>query len=244
MVNNEQPNDKTNYNGVFLRDVIVGFRGFLMNRFSWVNETESGPVKVTLPIHYSLTGDNRYVMDAFYDDMPDKRVNMNTDSIPRGVITLKSWSVKPDEFTNPNVWLNINKEIDGELQQVVMQTKAVPVKLSFTLETQVDSEIDIMKSWQTYMDNMWLYKYFTFDYANVPINAVFNFVSDTENQMIRSFKFGESGSEGWKTVYNFDIHTFYPIFDTTQTFKANQQAQWIIALWQNTNHPNTPLNSN
>jgi hypothetical protein len=38
----------------------------------------------------ALTGSNRFIMDAFYDDIPDTKVNMNTDTIPRGVLTFKS----------------------------------------------------------------------------------------------------------------------------------------------------------
>ncbi len=237
MVNKENFLDKTNYSDVYLRDVIVGFLGFLKGRFKWTNIGENGPIEVILPIHCSLTGDNRYILDAFYDDMPDKRVNMNTDQVPRGIVTLKSWAIKSEEFTNPNIWININKEIDGELQQVVTQTKAVPIKLSFTLDTIVDNEIDVFKAWQTYMDNMWIYRYFTFDYAKVPINAVFNFVSDTENPMVREYKFGDVNA--LKTTYNFDIHTFYPIFDLDNRFKANTAVQWIMQIWQN---PNQPLN--
>lgn len=237
MVNNENFLDKTNYSDVYLRDVIVGFLGFLKGRFKWVNIGENGPVEVVLPMHYSMTGDNRYVLDAFYDDIPEKRVNMNTDQIPRGVVTLKSWSIKSDEFTNPNIWINLNRDIDGELQQIVTQTKAVPIKLSFTLDTIIDNEIDVFKAWQTYMDNMWIYRYFTYDYAKIPINAVFNFVSDTENPMVREFKFGDVTA--MKSTYNFDIHTFYPIFDLDNRFKANTAVQWIMQIWQN---PNQPLN--
>lgn len=233
MVNNETFLDKTNFSDVYLRDVIVGFLGFLRNRFSWTQVGENGPLKVNIPIYYSLTGDSRYIMDAFYDDVVDMRVNMNTDTIPRGVITLNSWEIKQDEFTNPNIWLNINKEIDGELQQIVTQTKAVPIKLSFSLDTIVDNEIDIFKAWQTYMDNMWIYKYFTYEYAKIPINAVFNFVANTESQFVREFSF--EGGKALKSTYNFDIHTFYPIFDLDNRFNANASVQWILQIWQNPN---------
>lgn len=234
MVNNENFLDKTNYSNVYLRQVIVGFLGFLRNKFQWENITESGKVEVILPMLYSLTGDNRYIMDAFYDDIVGERVNMNTDQIPRGVITLKSWAIKNDEFTNPNIWLNFNKENeDGELQQYVAQTKAVPIKLTFTLDTIVDNEIDIFKAWQTYMDNMWIYKYFVFDYANIPINAVFNFVADTDNNIVREFKFGDINA--YKTTYTFDIHTFYPIFDKRESILANNTVEWILQIWQNNN---------
>lgn len=234
MINNEQFLDKTNFNNIYLRQVIVGFLGFLKNRFTWTNTSEElGDIKIVLPIHHSLTGDNRYILDAFLDDVPDKRIETNTDQIPRGILTLKSWSIKPDEFCNPNIWLNVNKDIDGELTQIAAQTKAVPIKLTFTLDTLLDNQIDVFKLWQIYMDNMWMYRYFTFDYSNIPINAVFNFISDTENPIVRDFKYGDL--EILKSQYSFDIHTFYPIFDNTTSINANKTVEWILQLWQNPN---------
>lgn len=239
MTNNQTHLDKANFDDIFLRNVILGFRSFLQDRFKWINRSEeNGEYEVKLPIYYSLYGDNRYVMDSFYDDIPDKRVNMNTDQIPRGVITLNSWAVKIDEFTNPNIWFNVNVEIDDELQQIVMQTKAVPVKLSFTLTTIVDNEIDTFKMWQTYMDNMWIYKYFVFSFKRIPINGVFNFTADTTQSKIREANVGDV--DVIKIDYDFEIHTFYPIFDYENKFHANKVANFIIDIWQN--NQNTNLN--
>lgn len=231
MVNEQEFLEKTNYNNdVYLRCVIVGFLGFLKDRFKWTNHFESGDVEVIVPTHYSLTGDTRFIMDAFYDDIPDKRVNSNTDSIPRCVLTLKSWAVKPDEFTNPNVWINRDVEVDEELKQILTQTKAVPMKLTFTIDTIVDSNIDLFKSWQTYMEAMWIYKYFTFDYKRIPVNAVFNFTSDQENTFATDVKFGEV--QAVKSQYTIDVHTFFPIFDK-EAILANSAVTWIMSIWQN-----------
>ena len=228
-----------NYDDVFLRNVIVGYLGFLNERFFWYNKTETGPIKVPIPFYYSLTGDTRYINDAFLDDTPQQRVIGNVDPIPRGVLKLNSWAVKTDEFCNPNVWLNVNKEIDGELQQIVTQTKAVPVKLVFDIDMVCDAELDIFKSWQTYMENLFMYRYFSFDYKRLPINAVFNFAGETENTTIREQKFGDLSA--YVSKYTIEVHTFFPIFDLENKFLANKAVQWILRIWQNTNTPNIPL---
>lgn len=238
MANNETHFDKTNYDNIYLRCVILGFLGFLRNRFSWTNVSEDGEYTVKMPINYSLTGDQRYIFDSFYDDMPEKRINGNTDQIPRGIVTLKSWAIKPDEFTNPNIWLNVNTEIDDELVQKAQQVKAVPVKLTFTLETIFDNEIDVFKSWQTYMDNMWIYKYFTYDYNKMPINGVFNFAGDTTNDLTREFSF--ESKEVYKTTYDFEVHTFYPILDLEQRIDSNNQVNFILNIWQSNQNSNLP----
>lgn len=226
--------DKNNFDDLYLRCVIVGFLGFLKNRFSWkyVSE-EHGEYEVKLPIHYCLTGDNRYIMDAFFDDVPDKRVNMNTDQIPRAEIELTSWSIKSDEFTNPNIWLNINKEIDEELVQVAAQVKSVPIKLTFDMNLVTNNEADVFRCWQIYMKTMWMYKYFNFDYSRLPINAVFNFVGDVTNPIARDFTFGQTTGL-IKSTYTFEINTFFPIFDTPNEIYANKIVNWVTNIWQNT----------
>jgi hypothetical protein len=231
MENNEKFLDKTNYgNEVYLRCVIKGFLGFLTNRFKWTNHFENGPVEVVVPVYNSLMGDQRWVMDAFYDDVPDKRVNHNTDIVPRTVITLKSWLVKTEEFTNPNIWLNHDIEIDDELRTVVAQVKAVPLKLTFEVETLVNNEIEVYKAWQTFMEAMWMYKYFIYNYKRIPINAVFNFAADVENPIARVAKIGESNGQ-LKLPYTIDVHTFFPIFDVN-SIDANKTVQYILNIWQ------------
>jgi hypothetical protein len=238
MENNTTHLDKTNYNDVFLRQAIVALLGYLRNRFAWTNiSKEHGEYLVQIPIHYSMTGKSRFILDSFYDDIPNTRVNMNTDQIPRGVLELKSWAINPDEFTNPNVWFNVNQEIDDELVSVAMQTKAVPMKLTFSLSTIVDNEIDVFKCWQTYMNIMWIYKYFTFEYNRVPINAVFQFVGDTDNNVARDYAFDKA--ELLKTEYIFEVHTYFPIFDYNNKIESNDFVYFnfnIDSITQNNNN--------
>lgn len=224
--------DKSNFDDVYLRNVIAGFLGFLKQRFFWYNESEElGKQKVDLLIYYSLLGDNRYIMDAFYDDAPDKRVNMNTDQIPRATIKLDSWSVKNDELTNTTIWLNLTKEENDELIEVAAQCKAVPVKLNFTLETVVDNEIDIFKAWQTYMENLYVYKYFSYDYNRMPVKAVFNFSGDTDNPLTREKTFGDKR----ELIISFplEVHTFFPIFDNENDIENDKRVRYILDIFQN-----------
>lgn len=204
--------NRKNYDDVYLRTVIVGFLGFLRSKFNYTTESEeNGLKKINVPIYYSLTGQKRYILDAFYDDVPVMRVNSNTDQIPRAVIKLDSWNVKNQEFSNPNVWVDVTKELGEEIIEFATQLKAVPIKLNFTLEIILDNEIDIFKVWESYMKTIWIYKYFKFSYHRIPIQAVFNFIGDTDNNFVRDSNFGDK--DQIKTTYQFEVHTFFPLFD-------------------------------
>jgi len=204
--------EKNNYDEVYLRNVIVGFLGFLKGKFNFITRSdENGNKKINVPVYYSFTGQNRYILDAFYDDIPDKRIQSNTDQIPRATIKIDSWNVKNEEFTNPNVWVDVTKEIDDEILEFSTQLKAVPIKLNFTLEIVLDNEIDIFKIWESYMKTIWIYKYFNFSYHRIPIQAVFNFIGDTDNQFARDYTFEDTNV--LKNEYKFEVHTYFPLFD-------------------------------
>lgn len=231
MINQQNFEDKNNYQDVYLRCVIAGFLAFFKNRIKWTNYFESGPVEVNVPAHYPLGGDTRFVMDAFFDDIKGTRVDSNTDQIPRSTLELKSWAIKMDEFSNPNVWVNQTKELDDELIQTVAQVKSIPIKLTFNFDTIVSSEIDLFKLWQQLVTKLFIYRYFTFDYMRLPINAVFSFTLDVNNPMVRDTKFGDVNA--CKLPLTFDLHTFFPIFDVDNEYLANQKTQWILQIWQN-----------
>ena len=132
---------------LWLRNVLVGFLAYLQNRINWVNHFEDQSINVNVPFYGALSGDTRYILDAFKDDMSIDRVDMNTDQVPRGAVYIKSWAFKPDEFSNPNTYINTQIEIEDELQEVVTQCKMMPVKVSVHIDIIVDSEADVMKAW-------------------------------------------------------------------------------------------------
>ena len=182
MINQQDFLDKTNYNhDVYLRCATVGMLAYFKDRIGWVNEFESGPQVVMVPFHAPLLGQNRWALDAFKDDIVDQRVDMNTDPVTRGVVKLKSWSYKPDEFTNPNVWVNSHDEVDDELKEIVAQAKEVPVKLKFSIEIIVDTDIDQKKVWQSMTELLFIYRYITFDFKRIPINGDFAIPVDQES---------------------------------------------------------------
>lgn len=227
---------KNNFSDIFLRDVIVGFLGFLRNKIKLTYQSEeNGEYVEIVPIYYSLTGDQRFIMDSFYDDIPGKRVNMNTDVIPRGVLDAKTWSPKPEEFTNPNIWMNITEEVDEELIQNYAQSKSVPMKISVELVFVVDNENEVFKLWQTMMECFYMYRYFNYTYKRFPLKAYFNFTGDAENVIAREYQFG-TGVKPYKMVYNIEIHTHFPILDNTTKILTNKTANWDLTIHQNQNN--------
>lgn len=231
MIPHQTHNDLTNWSdSIFLRQVIIGILAYFQGRIGWINRFETGPETVIVPFYYPLAGQNRWVLDAFKDDIPDVRVDSNTDKTPRGTITLKNWQFKMDEIANPNVWINNQVELDTELAEKISQVRSMPVKLQFEVEIMVDTEIDQFKAWQSMATVLSMYRYFTFDFKRLPLRAQLMFPTDFDNVIPRDFiNLGDVNR--YKIQYQFDVHTHFPIFDRLTEYPTNRGVEWILRMW-------------
>ena len=76
------------------------------------------------------------------------RIELNTDQIPRGVITLNSISTLGDEFANPNQFLAKEVKIDEKYRKIFSKVKAIPINISYDISIKVDTEIDAYRVYE------------------------------------------------------------------------------------------------
>ena len=76
--------ERFNFEDVFFRDLTVCVLDTLEGQIKWVNRFTSGDIPVNVPFYYSLTGDERFLLDTFSDDIVSENrfVELNTDIIP------------------------------------------------------------------------------------------------------------------------------------------------------------------
>lgn len=218
--------NRFNYDDVFFRDLSVCLLATLENKISWVNRFSSGPVEITAPIYYSLTGNEDFLMDTFQSDIASdaQPLEINTDVYPRGHITLTSWRIKSDEFANPNIWLKMILEDETEIKKVLTKIRALPIQASYQLTVLVNSEIDTFKASQAIMNTLWLYKYMYFEYNFMKIDAVMLVPEDQEITINRDKNIGSD--DAIKLTINFDIHTYYPAFNKESVIERPTGVVW------------------
>ena len=155
-----------NFEDVFFRDLTLCVLDTLEGEINWVNKFTNGDIKVNVPFFYSLTGDDRFLLDSFSDDVVSNNrfVELNTDQIPRGHLTLTSFDIRADEFANPNVWLRMVVEKDDEIRRMLTKVRAVPVSVKYDLTILLTSEIDVFKCSQAIMDTLWVYRFMYFEH--------------------------------------------------------------------------------
>lgn len=201
-----------NYDDVIIRDISVGVLSEIYRKIRWYNTWDDGKKLVTLPVYYGSVGDERFLYDAFIDDIVGIRPDLNIDAIPRAHLLFEGANVKRNEFSNPNVNLEFYKEENGILKKQSGKFRVLPIDISFSLKIELDSEIDIMKCYQSLWDWLWVYKYFYITYNSFRIDCVLITPDDYQNEIQREIN-GISGKDDTKKFIDiqFNVHAYYPI---------------------------------
>jgi hypothetical protein len=204
--------EKFNFEDVFFRDLTVCVLDTLEGQVKWVNRFSSGNVSVQVPFYYSLTGDERFLLDTFADDVVSENrfVELNTDMIPRGHLTMTGFNINSDEFANPNVWLRMVVENEVEIRKVLAKVRAIPITVNYDLEILLANEIDTFKCSQAIMDTMWLYKFMYFEHNFLNIDAVILMPDTNSIEMVREKNLTSDNTIKLKA--SFEVQTYYPAF--------------------------------
>lgn len=204
--------ERFNFEDSFYRDLTVCVLDTLEGEIKWVNRFTSGDRVVNVPFYYSMTGDERFLLDSFNDDVVsnNRYTDVNTDIIPRGHITLTGFDMRSDEFANPNVWLKMVVEGREEIRRILSKVRAIPVTAKYDLQILLSSEIDVFKCSQAIMDTLWLYRFMYFEYNFLNIDAVM-LVPDTKTiEIIREKNLTSDNTI--KLTISFEVQTYYPAF--------------------------------
>ena len=217
---------KFNYDDIFFRNLTACVLATLEDKVSWINRFTQGDVEVTVPFYYSLLGDERFLLDSFTDDIVSNSrfVELNTDQIPRGHITLTSFEVKSDEFTNPNIWLKTIVENETEIRSALAKVRAIPIKAQYSLTILLNNEIDIFKCSESILNTIWLYKYMYFQHNFMHIDAMM-FIPDS-NQIKIEREQSLNGDTSVNLTLDFEVHTYYPAYNAENTIQP-KRSKWI-----------------
>ena len=204
--------EKFNYQDTFFRDLTLCVLDTLEGEIRWINRFSSGDREVNVPFYYSLTGDERFLMDSFNDDIVNNNrfVDVNTDQIPRAHVTMTGFDIRSDEFANPNVWLKMVVENQDEVRRVLAKIRAVPVSVKYDIVIMLSSEIDIFKCNQAIMDTLWLYRFMYFEHNFMNIDAVMLFPDGSQVEIQREKSL--SSDNTIKITLSIEVQTYYPAF--------------------------------
>jgi len=226
---NNRIENKYNWEDVFLRDLVVSFLDVLNDRIYWVNNWEDESRKINVPFYYSVTGGDDFLLDSFVDDVPDKRIELNYDQIPRGIVTLKSWKIKSDQLSNPNVRISRVVEDNEMLKRVVSKVRTLPLTASFEINVKVASELDLFKLIQSIWNFVYQYQYFYFDHNFLRIDAFLKLSDDDQNSVLREIKMNTAVYPEHK--FNVKVETYYPLYGDIEQIPPIKRTMFKQYTW-------------
>ena len=203
-------NEQYNFDDNFFRMVGISLVKTLTNSITWINHFSDKKIRVIVPFYLTMASNDKFVLDAFVDDIPNSRIELNTDQIPRGVVTFESFNSDTTQFANPNQYLSNKRVINGKLKSLIQKTKAIPVTLNYNIDIVVNTEIDIFKASEKILNSLFNYMYFNIDYFGIKIDAVFSLPDDKDIKIERELNMETDMKK--HITFGLKVQTYYPVF--------------------------------
>jgi hypothetical protein len=226
-----------NYDNVYFRMVAVALAKTLNKSIRWINYFKDEKKCISLPFNYRMFGQERFLLDSFLDDIVDARVELNTDQIPRGVITLSSFNTTSDEFANPNIYIPKDCKIRDEWKRIITKVKAIPIQMSFDVEIILDDVRDVWVCSEKIIMLLFNYYFFSMDYFGIKIDLVLQLPDDKSVEIPTE---GDFTSDKKKIIkFSLIVKGYYPVWtvDTDNIECYNEQFENIKrSYWQSYVH--------
>ncbi len=213
MINKQYMIDEEyHYDDNYFRMVTISLARVLNSKVRWINRFENKKKRIILPFYTSIGGQERFLLDAFVDDIAGKRVELDTTQKQRGIITFNNVTSLDDQFANPNQYISKKSKINKEMKTIWSRIKAVPVSSSFDVKIKLDNEGEVMTCISKLLDTLFNYQFSSFDYFGQKIDLFFKLPADKSIEIIREQNLA---SETTPTIsMSLDVETYYPIFNT------------------------------
>jgi hypothetical protein len=218
-----------NYDGVFLRSVIVGFLNVLHSNVTWkyqIGTSWDDTIDVTVPFYYGTAGQERYLQDNFLNDTitdPDnEKAEGPYNQVPRGVVNLVSVNVPTGDIVNKTIRTTVQRrQADGSLRAMSEETFWIPLDLQFDVTVKVPSLIDQLRCTERMLTSFYKNKPFRVDVVSTRIDCYASMPEAMEGERMMNFKFEDRKVYNVKCTMN--VRTALPAYAPgSEIFSGNK----------------------
>lgn len=202
--------EKRNFDDSYFRMVGVSLVKTLTRCLTWVHYFHDKKIRVYVPFYMSMAGSERFVLDAFVDDIVDARVELNTDQIPRGTVNFNGFNTITSEFANPNTYLSKKTVVNGQMKSFIQKTKGIPIDINYDIDILLTTEIDVYKCSEKILNMLFNYMFFNIDYFGMKLDAVFALPDDKTIEIVREQNLEAETKKHIK--FPLRIQTYYPSY--------------------------------
>jgi hypothetical protein len=206
-------NQENNTDNTILRYVIVSTLAELKNKIFYYNKIDEDTLqKVSVPFYYSVTGNERFLMDSFvYDSILEDKAVGNYETVPRGVLKLNSLAVNASLQTNKFVRGEFVRESHGVLKTFIVNTSFLPIDLTFEVTVVCSSNMEMLKVTESILSKLYKAITFSVDLGMFRVQAIMSVPEDFSQEKI--FDFGLNDKKEFNVTFNIDVQSFIPVFE-------------------------------
>jgi hypothetical protein len=197
----------------FLRHIITALLQELNNKIYFYNVIdEDTKQKIDVPFYYSVTGQERFLLDNFlFDNIAEGKAIGDYEKVPRGVIQLDSSSIDSGSLINKFVRTQIIRPYKGQLKTFALMTQAIPVTLSFSTTVIVNNNIELFKITEALISRLYKNNLFYVDYGGFQAQSNFALPEDLGQEQL--FEYGFTDRKEYKVTFSLEVKSFLYIFE-------------------------------
>lgn len=222
-----------NTDDIFLRNLTIALLDLLNGEMELSLARDDHRETFKVPFVYNYGTDEGFLKD-FYIGLPDNcRIPVaegTYDIIPRGIVTLSSFEVKPSDITNKFIRGNYTETEKGENDQNVLtgysaQLFSLPMSVKFDIKVISDNLNKAFKIAESMLNINYANRVMYFQYRGVRIPAQFQFpASETVDKV---YKFSLTDNNKINLTLSVNVETYFPSFESTTTRKASNVMERI-----------------
>ncbi len=206
-------NQEFNKDNVILRYVIVGLLAELRNKIYFYNQIdEETVIKINVPFYYSVTGNERFLLDAFlFGATENGEAVGDYEVVPRGVAQLSGISIDSGSMTNKFIRSQFVREFQGQLKTFSLETAFLPINLTFDITVVCSNNLEMLKVTESIMSKLYKATFFQIDLGMMRVQASLEVPEDYSQE--RLFEYALNDKKEFNVTFPIEIKTFMPVFE-------------------------------
>jgi hypothetical protein len=214
-----------NVQDIFLRNATLSLLD-LLNREVVISLKRNDQVtQHEVPFFYNFGGDEGFMKD-FFIEIPDNcklpnHAEGNYEQMPRGIVTLGSFTIRTADITNKFVRGSFNQEVRDENDQKMLKAFSsrlfsLPMTLAFSIKIESDNINKTFKIMEKIFDFYYKNQVRYFQFRGVRIPAQVTFPDTAQFSKMYSFTYTDANIVSISLDLN--METYFPSFDDHSTF--------------------------
>ena len=206
-------NDRYNTDDVHMRAVLVGLINLLNKNVvieQVISDTES--TSVPIPFYPAMANQERFMQDFYMHYHPDCKTGYaegNYDQIPRGVISLSSFTIDSASLTNKFVRGTYHREVDGQIKAFSDYINIIPLRMSYDIEIITGSVLEAFKIVQEFIATFYKAATYQVSYKGFRVPCQVGFAQDYTIEKPVEFSFGDD--KQIKVNFPIELETYQPV---------------------------------